>query len=116
MRAKRSSVSIFLLVLAGVTLFPLPRAGAQTSNGIAFTVTPGVFAAGQAVSAFLNISSTGSTVAATLQTGDRFTVTVASGIGTVTSVASPPYVSSSTLATGDFSVASGSGTNQIIVT
>src|SRR5262249_58577925 len=115
-RAKRSSICTILLVLVGVAVLSPPPTWAQTSNSVAFSVTPGVFAAGQQVSAFLNISSTGSTVAATLQPGDRFTFAVASGIGAVTSVANPPYVSSSTLAAGDFSVASGSSSNQIIVT
>jgi hypothetical protein len=115
MRAKRSFLPA-LLSLAMLSLFiPARRALAQSNNSVAFGITPALFSAGQPVSALLWVSSTGVAVPPTLQPGDKFTFTIAAGIGTVTSFVNPPYVSSSTLAAGDFSVGFGANNNQVIL-
>jgi hypothetical protein len=116
MRTKRAWVSLFPLLSIVALLIPVPSAFAQSTSSVGFSITPALFPAGQAVSAFVCITSTGATVPATLQTGDRFMFSIGASIGAVTSLGTPLYVNSSTLAAADFSAAFGSSNNQVVVT
>src|SRR5438552_3660746 len=115
MRTKRALFP-FLLSLALLSLFiPAPRVLAQHNDTVALGITPALFSAGQPASVILCVSST-AVATGTLQSGDKFTFTMAASLGTVTSFENPPYVASSTLAAGDFSIAFGANHSQIVVT
>jgi len=87
----------------------------QTSASVAFSVTPNLFAAGQAASAVLSVSSTG-IPSAVLQPGDTFSFTLSPSIGTLPSVVPPVMVNSSALVATDFAVAVGPGGRQVVIT
>src|SRR5215469_4301898 len=116
MQTKQTLISIVLTLGIVALLIPVPGALAQSTGSVGFSMTPALFPAGQSVTAFLCITSTGATVPATLQTGDRFTFNIAASVGAVTSVGTPVYVNSSTLAAADFSAGFGSSNNQVVVT
>ena len=115
MQTKRALISIILTLGIVALLIPVPCTFAQSTSSVGFSITPALFPAGQAVTAFVCITSTGATVPATLQTGDRFTFNIAASVGAVTSVGTPVYLNSSTLAAADFSAAVGSSNNQVVV-
>jgi hypothetical protein len=115
-RGSLAMTLVCLLSLMGATLLPGAQGQQQTNQNIGFAVTPSVFAAGQASSCFLSISSTNPALPITLQTGDTFTFGFAPSIGTVTTIATPPLVNSATLAPGDFSVSFGTTHSQVVIT
>ena len=114
---KQRALFSVLLSLAMLTLLitpPSALAQSQSTNNVACSITPTLFTAGQPSSAILCVSSTGATAHA-LQPGDNFKFTIPASIGIVTSFVNPPYVSSSTLAPTDFSVAFGANNNEIVI-
>src|ERR1051325_120057 len=115
MRTKRALFPILLSLAVFSMFIPVPEVLAQHSDTVALGITPALFSAGQPASVILCVSST-AVATGTLQPGDKFTFTMAAALGTVTTFATPPYVSSSTLAAGDFSVALGTNNNQVVVT
>ncbi|MGH9759543.1 MAG: hypothetical protein ACREAC_01745, partial [Blastocatellia bacterium] len=108
--------SALILFPAQTLAKPLATTLVQSNSSVAFSVSPNLVPAGQATSILLTLSSTGSSVPATLQTGDKFFFTFATSIGGVTSFSAPVVVNSSTLSAGDFSVAIGPSINQVVLT
>ena len=103
------------LGLASIGLWQ-SSARAESNNEAAFSVSPTIFPAGQAVSAFLCFTSTGAAAHLSLQNGDTLVFTLSPEVGSVTSFGSPVYVNSSTLTASDFSGGFGANNNQIVIT
>jgi hypothetical protein len=108
----RFSAGRMILMLALLTAAFVTCAGAQTSS-VTFTVNPTIFPVNQASSAFLCVSAIGVSPL-TLSTGDRFTFTLGSSIGSVTSVTTPISVNSATLVATDFSASAVGNTITVI--
>src|SRR5215831_18280922 len=107
-------VAMLLCSLAANGWLATPGVLAQTNIGIAFSISPNIFSAGQAASAILSVWSTG-LPSPVLQPGDSFIFGFSPSIGSLTSVATPVMVSSSMLLASDFSAALGPGNHQVLV-
>jgi len=86
----------------------------QTGSKVAFNASPTAFRAGQASTTALTVFSV-STVAITISTGDTFTFLFDSSVGNLTSIVTPPSVSSAGLSAGDFA-GTLPGSNQVTIT
>jgi hypothetical protein len=105
-----------LFVTALLLVLPFAKtARAQTGGHITLGMNPTIFRAGQPASAEISVSSV-SITPLTLNPGSTFTFFVDGSLGTVTSVAAPIAVESSTLLAGDFSVSLAGAPGEIIVT
>src|SRR6266496_5875714 len=109
-----------LCLCLGLPLMPPLSVRAQDSTNTnitpVVTITPNLFASGTASKAFVSITNGNSNSTKTIRTGDSFTLTFDSSIGTLTSFEPGLMVNSSTLSPADFLAASGSSANQIVIT
>jgi len=116
MRIRCATAMLTVLVSAPLALvLLLPAAGrAQTGSKVVFNVSPTAFRAGQASTSVLSVFCV-STVPLTISPGDTFTFFFDASVGSLTSIAAPPSVTSAGLSAGDFA-GTLSGTNQVIIT
>ncbi|HEY6333176.1 MAG TPA: hypothetical protein VI756_27885 [Blastocatellia bacterium] len=111
-RVSSANILTFLLtfLLVGISVPPIQG---QSSPGVNFSVNPTIFAAGQASSAFLCVSGQ-SIGGLAVNKGDTFVFSFGASIGTLTS-AGTVMVSSSTLASTNFSASIDAAAHAVII-
>jgi len=109
-----SCLCLGLALIAPVSV----RAQDSVNNHITpvVTVTPNLLKSGTTASTFICITNGNANSARPIQTGDTFTLTFDSSIGTLASFEPALMVNSATLSPADFLAASGSSANQVVIT
>src|SRR5882724_9393309 len=108
---------VVLSFLLGLNPAWLPRARAQSTSTVGFTLSPSVFLQGQSSSTLLCMSPLNTAGALGFNQNDVIGIIFDNAIGTVTAINSPLSVHSSTLSASDFTATLGAANpNKIIIT